>query len=147
MWFLVGSIDPVAAYLRGRAPRCLFWRREGSPCEALTIRTAHKSGLGPKLKQAAVFAFVHTCIVHRIVCACVRGMIIKHSIAVKAEQQSSLLGYRGLDKDYRSQWQWGDCPCHCLLRIDKEREPRRACQRSRQLDAGVSRPVHCQGRR
>lgn len=46
VWFLWWSIDPVATYLRRRAPSCLFWRQEGSPCEvALTICTVHQSSL------------------------------------------------------------------------------------------------------
>lgn len=124
VWFLCGSIDPVATYLRGRAPCCLFWRREGSPCEAaLTIRTVHQSSLRPTLEQAkcgvcmmGTSVIVHTCLSvcpdqALVVCmhmfACVSGVIIKHPIASRAELQPSLLGYRGLDKDYGSQWQAG----------------------------------------
>lgn len=140
VWFLCRSIDPVATYLRGRAPRCLFWRREGIPCKvALTIHTVHQSSLRPKREKAngtkccvcivgtsAIkcpflhlyipvlvcawkFAFVtrigHVMWVYMFVC--MRGMVIKHSITFRAEQHSSLLGYRGLDKDYGSQWQAG----------------------------------------
>lgn len=94
VWFLCGSIDPVAAYLRGRAPCCLFWRREGSRCEvALTISTEHQSSPRPS-EQNVLWILanltIHVCICARpdkvlVMClfACMRGMIIKHSIAVR----------------------------------------------------------------
>lgn len=64
VWFLWGSIDPVATYLRGRAPRCLFWRREGNPCEvALTIHILHQISLRSRLEQAKW--------VKRCVCVCI----------------------------------------------------------------------------
>lgn len=159
VWFLWWSIDPLATYLRRRAPSCLFWRREGSPCEvASTICTVHQSNIGRKLKQAngAKSSAAHICLdVGLCVCPLQRSHV--HVCRYKKYYYETVhlpwcggpvsWAAEGFIKSMGHTGRW-DCPCHFLLGIYKELgalSPRQACQHSHHLDARVSQPVHCQG--
>lgn len=67
-----------------------------------------------------------------------RGMIMKHPDAFRAGQQSSLLGLRGLDKQHQVTVAAPTVRATACLESIKSGGggPRRACQRSRRLDAG-----------
>lgn len=161
--FSCGSMDPVSTYLRRRAPRCLFWQLEGSPCEvASTMHAVHQNSPRPKLEQEkqSVAFVVGTSVIKRVKANAVfvrtcSGLvwtlerICAHSVfygkldyeALHCLQSSRQVSWatEGLMKSMCCSSR-RDCPSHCLLRINKEQRPRQPCQHSRQRDAGVSGP-------
>lgn len=169
-------IDRSSRYLFDKEGTKLFVLATGGQLLWSSVNNMHSTSeqpparsLNKQREQSAVCVYILHCGLHTIqgcvctylYCMCVLTAALLQCVPTYLHiwealmwsspsplvQWSSLPGYWRLIKSMGHTARW-DCPCHFLLRIDKELgalSPWRACQHSHHLDARVSQSVHRQG--